>query len=99
MDGEGRVCEYQPRLRPTVLLRFEKGVGLKQEDYDMFRMRELDLMFEGQPDGFGLLAIAEALDCRLDAYYNDDNLLQQHVGVPYCVPPPPEPVPVVKRFT
>ena len=83
MDGEGRIREYQPRLRPTVPLRFENGAGLSQDDWDMFRMRELDLMFEGQPDGFGLLAIAEALDCRLDSYYDEDNRRQHHVGVPY----------------
>ena len=82
-DGEGNIREYQPRLKPTVPLRFENGVGLTQEDWDMFRMREVDLMVKGQSDGFGLLAIAEALDCRLDSYFDEDNHLQRHVGVPY----------------
>ena len=40
-DGEGNIREYQPSLRPAVPLRFENGAGLTQEDWDMFRMREV----------------------------------------------------------
>ena len=50
--------EFHPRLQPIVPPQFEEQ-GFGQEEWDEWRMSEVDLMFCHDADGLGMLEIAE----------------------------------------